>query len=66
VTRRLRIDPSLCDGIGVCAHLAPALVRVDSWGYPIISDNGLIAREERAALAAVTACPRRALFLDPE
>ncbi len=62
--RRLRIDPIACDGIGICAHLAAELVRVDSWGYPILTREPLDAATERQARAAVTACPRRALFID--
>ena len=58
---RLRLDPTACDGIGLCAHLAPTLVRVDSWGYPIIADTPLDDVTEKRARAAATACPRRAL-----
>ena len=62
----LRIDPSACDGIGMCAHVAPDLVTVDSWGYPLLDPHPLgSARDRRRAAAAVAACPRRALFLDP-
>jgi len=58
----LRVDPSICDGVGICAHLAPDLVAVDSWGYPIVRSGPLSAgRERRQAEAAVAACPRRAL-----
>ena len=61
---RLRLDPSVCDGVGICAHLAPDLVTVDSWGYPIV-DEGPLERsgELRQARAAVAACPRSALFM---
>jgi ferredoxin len=34
---RLRVDPTACDGIGMCAHLAPDLIVLDTWGYPIIA-----------------------------
>jgi ferredoxin len=61
---RLRIDPAACDGIGMCAHLAPALIAVDSWGYPMPARRPLGRREVRAATVAVGSCPRRALFLD--
>jgi ferredoxin len=62
---RLRIDPGVCDGVGICAHLAPDLVTVDSWGYPIISQDPLThASDRRQAQAAVSACPRKALYLD--
>ena len=62
---RLRVDPLACDGIGICAHLAPELVRVDSWGYPILPTEPLRLRDLRAAQTVVTGCPRRALFLQP-
>jgi ferredoxin len=62
---RLRVDPVACDGIGLCAHLAAGLVTVDSWGYPIVPTGPLHPRDRRPAAAAVGACPRKALFLEP-
>jgi ferredoxin len=60
----LRIDPGLCDGVGICAHLAPDLITVDSWGYPILSIEPLsTGSARRQADAAVSACPRRALHI---
>lgn len=61
---RLAIDPAACDGIGMCAHLAPRLVSVDSWGYPVLARHPLSRREARTAAAAAASCPRRALFLE--
>jgi ferredoxin len=61
---RLRLDPVVCDGIGMCAHIAPRLVGVDSWGYPVLDRSPLDRRDARAAAAAVASCPRRALFLE--
>lgn len=60
---RLRVDIVACEGVAICAHLAADLIRTDSWGYPIIDDAPLTRRTERQASAAVTACPRRALFI---
>ncbi len=60
---RLGVDPVACEGVGICAHLAPRVVRVDSWGYPLLADQTLEGRDRRQAAAAVAACPRRALFL---
>lgn len=59
---RLRVDPVACDGVGICLHLAPDLVRADSWGFPVVSDAAVTRR--RAAEAAVTGCPRKALYLE--
>lgn len=63
-TSRLRVDPTLCEGVGMCAHLAPGLVGVDSWGYAVPPTEPVSGRDRRAAVTAVKGCPRRALFLD--
>ncbi len=60
---RLGIDPTVCAGVGICAHVAPHLIPLDSWGYPLLPRRPLDRGEARRARAAVTACPRRALFL---
>ncbi len=59
----LRIDPVACDGIGICAHLAPDVVRMDTWGYPMLPADPLSAGDQRQAVRAVNGCPRSALFL---
>ncbi len=60
---RLRVDPVACQGIGMCAHLADGLVRLDSWGFPVVPDRTLSDPERRRAHRAVAGCPRRALEL---
>jgi len=61
---RLRVDPVACDGIGMCAHVAPELIGLDPWGFPLIPGEPLSGGEQRAARRAVGGCPRRALFLE--
>lgn len=64
--RRLRVDWSSCDGHGLCAQWAPELIRLDEWGYPVLSDDGAVPRDvEPHARSAVEACPVRALRLLP-
>ena len=60
---RLVVDPVACDGIGICAHLAPNLVVLDTWGFPITPDPPLQHADLRSARAAVAGCPRHALIL---
>ena len=61
---RLRLDPIVCDGHGVCADLFPERVTLDDWGYPIV-DNEPIGRDLRGhARRAVAACPVLALKLE--
>ena len=61
--RTLVVNPIACDGIGICAHLAPDLVRLDSWGFAIPAGGPLEADDERRAGLAVAACPRGAMFI---
>jgi len=63
----LRVDPILCDGFGHCAELAPEIVTLDEWGYPIISTTPLGAARStslRSAQLAVRGCPRQALWIE--
>lgn len=62
-TVHLRIDAQACDGVGMCAHLAPDLIALDRWGYPIIPARALDADEVEQAQKAVKGCPKKALHL---
>lgn len=62
----LEVNIVACDGVGICAHLAPDVIRIDSWGFPIVPPEALDGPRQRQARAAVTACPRKALFLTPD
>lgn len=76
MTVRLRVDMVACEGIGQCALVAPGLVELDRWGFPVLVDDrrpagaarGGRVRSDRshdaAARRAVRACPRRALWLE--
>lgn len=65
VSRRLRVNPTLCEGYGYCAELVPELITLDDWGFPIVSsheieDENLLNLSRRA----VATCPRLALILE--
>ena len=57
----------MCDGYGHCAELAPELVTLDEWGYPVITDKPFASRGTsivHSAHLAVRGCPRQALWLE--
>lgn len=60
VTLRMELDPIACSGHGLCAELLPELIRLDEWGYPMLSD-GIPIDLEAHARRAVRACPALAL-----
>ena len=62
---RLVVDPVACDGVGMCARLAPDLIALDTWGYPVLSGDALSKRTAGQAARAVAGCPKRALMTAP-
>lgn len=65
MTRRLRVNPTLCDGYGYCAEIVPELITLDDWGFPIVAKRN-IDDEDLLNLCrrAVATCPRLALLLE--
>ena len=66
MTEHLNVNPAACDGVGICAHLAATLIRVDTWGFPIVTKDALGTDNLRQARAAISACPRSALYLSDD
>jgi ferredoxin len=67
IAYRLLVDPVRCDGFGHCAELAPELIHLDEWGYPLIATEPFPANDRealRSAHLAVRGCPRSALRLE--
>lgn len=63
---RLMIDPTRCDGVGICALKAPDLITLDTWGFPLIAESPLTESTLVQAQRAVAACPKRALMIVEE
>jgi ferredoxin len=59
----LDVDPTACTGLGMCAVVAPGLIELDEWGFPLLPKESLADAPARTAARAVRACPRRALSL---
>jgi ferredoxin len=58
----LIVDPIKCDAYGHCAEIAPEIIALDPWGYPII--RGAVSGAAKAhAEMAVRQCPRQALSI---
>jgi ferredoxin len=63
MNERLRVNPILCTGHGLCAELLPELVTLDEWGYPILTGEPVPGELRKLARRAVTDCPALALQL---
>jgi ferredoxin len=64
MTKRLRVNPIMCEAHGLCAELLPELIRLDDWGYPIIDHPDVPPQLEDLARKAVDVCPTLALLLE--
>ncbi|WP_324605587.1 NADH-ubiquinone oxidoreductase-F iron-sulfur binding region domain-containing protein [Streptomyces niger] len=62
---QLVVDWTLCRGHGLCADLAPGVVRLGPDGYPQQAAMALPARMRRRAQLAVRRCPALALRVRP-
>jgi ferredoxin len=60
---RLRVDWTRCQGHGLCAEVAPELVRLGEDGYPVLADVTVPPWLQRSARQAVQVCPALALRL---
>ena len=57
----LSVDPIACRAHGLCAELLPEGIRLDEWGYPILSPGPVPGELTGDARRAVAACPSLAL-----
>jgi ferredoxin len=57
----LSVDRIRCDGRGYCAELLPEMIRLDDWGYPIVSAERVPDHLLDHARRAVAACPLLAI-----
>jgi ferredoxin len=59
----LAIDRIKCDGRGLCAEILPERIRLDSWGYPIVTPGPIPGHLVGLAQRAVDDCPVLAIAL---
>jgi len=59
----LAVDRIRCDGRGYCAELLPEMVRLDDWGYPIVSSDPVPDHLLDHARRTVATCPLLAIRL---
>jgi len=59
----LSVDRMTCDGRGLCAELLPELIRLDDWGYPILTPGPIPEHLIPLAQRAVEDCPVLAIAM---
>jgi NADH:ubiquinone oxidoreductase subunit F (NADH-binding)/ferredoxin len=64
--KQLVVDWVRCEGHGLCAHLVPELIHLDSSGFPVIMNIPVPPWLEKDAKQAVEMCPALAIRLDKD
>jgi ferredoxin len=59
--KRLLVDWTRCRGHGLCAHLVPEIIHLDSQGFPVMLNIPVPEWLEKDAQQAVEVCPALAL-----
>jgi ferredoxin len=60
---RIVVDPTACQGRGLCAELFPERIGMDAFGYPVVSDDEVGPELVEHARRAAAMCPQLALHL---
>jgi ferredoxin len=60
---KVRVDPQLCAGFGVCVGLAPDVFKLHEDGYAIVQVGEVPPALEDAVRAAVSQCPATAISI---
>lgn len=68
IVATLLLNPTICDGRGMCHDAAPDLIELDEWGYPLLPGGTLRADLRKTQLKpaedATHACPVLALHIE--
>ncbi|TCM16433.1 ferredoxin [Novosphingobium sp. PhB165] len=60
---KVRVDPDLCAGFGICVGLCPEAFELHDDGYATVLVGEVPAEFEDMVHRAVDRCPARAIFL---
>lgn len=63
MSARIQIDWTRCDGHGLCAALLPDRIRLDEWGFPIVTVPLVRDTADPDVRRAAAVCPALALYL---
>lgn len=63
---KVRVDPQVCAGFGVCLGLSPEVFELHDDGYAIVRVAEVPPELEKAVRAAVNQCPARAISISED
>jgi ferredoxin len=63
---KVRVDPNVCAGFGVCVGICPEVFELHDDGYAIVVVSEVPPEFEDSVRQAVSQCPARAISLADE
>ena len=63
---KVRVDPNLCAGFGICLGIAPEVFELHEDGYAIVLVSEVKPEDEDTMLRAADQCPSRAITISED
>ena len=63
---KVRVDPQVCAGFGVCVGICPEVFELHDDGYAVVVVDEVPPEHEDAVRQAVEQCPARAISLSDD
>ena len=63
---KVRVDPQVCAGFGVCVGICPEVFELHDDGYAVVVVDKVPLEHEDAVRQAVEQCPARAISLSDD
>lgn len=60
---KVRVDPEICAGFGICLGIAPDVFELHGDGYVVVLTNDVRPEDEDNMRRAADQCPSRAISL---
>ncbi|MBC2668188.1 ferredoxin [Novosphingobium piscinae] len=63
---KVRVDPEICAGFGICTGIAPEVFELHDDGYAVVLVSAIAPGDEDLMLRAESQCPARAISIIPD
>lgn len=60
---KVRVDPEICAGFGICTGIAPEVFELHDDGYAVVLVSEIAPEDEDLMLRAESQCPARAISI---
>jgi ferredoxin len=63
---KVRVDPEICAGFGICVGIAPHVFELHEDGYAVVVADAIAPEDEDLMRRAESQCPARAITVSED